>query len=421
MSNKQTVTLFPTELKGQVKVPPSKSLSHRALICAALSHGESRITNLIYSEDINATISALETLGAKFEKHGSTMLVKGPRKLRLKSKTVDCNESGSTLRFMIPIFSLTGKEIHFTGKQSLIDRPQDIYQKLFKEDKNTFKKEENTIVVKGSVKAREYKIKGDVSSQFFSGLLFSLPLLEEDSTIIVDGNLESKSYIDMTIEVLDSFGIIIKELENGYFIRGSQSYDPSDYRVEGDYSQAAFYLVAGVISGYVSVDDLSQESSQGDKEIIDIIKAMKGKIVFAENGFITEKSHTTSTTIDLSNCPDLGPIVSLLASLSKGTTHIINAGRLRIKESDRIESTVQTLKALGANITSTEDEIIITGRKSLHGDVTLDSYNDHRIAMMLAIAATRCEKPITIERANAVNKSYPHFFEDYRHIGGKIK
>jgi 3-phosphoshikimate 1-carboxyvinyltransferase len=251
--------------------------------------------------------------------------------------------------------------------------------------------------------------------------MFSLPLLEEDSTIIIDGTLESKSYIDMTIEVLDSFGISIKEVENGYFIEGSQSYTPNDYRIEGDFSQAAFYLVAGVLSGNVKVDDLSAESSQGDKKILDIIKSMNGKLVFAENGFITEKSQTNSTTIDLSDCPDLGPIVSLLASLSKGTTHIINAGRLRIKESDRIESTVATLKALGANITSTEDSITIIGRKSLTGGVSLDSNNDHRIAMMLAIAATRCDKPITIERANAVNKSYPHFFEDYRHIGGKIK
>ena len=421
MIDKQAITLFPMSLKGDVTIPPSKSLSHRALICAALAEGESTISNIIYSEDILATISALEQLGAKFTKHKDNVTVKGVKKLKARNKEVFCNESGSTIRFMIPIFSLTNKEIHFTGKKSLIQRPQSIYQEIFNEDGNTFIQEEDKIVVKGSIKGREYRIPGNVSSQFFSGLMFSLPLLEEDSTIYVEGTLESKSYIDLTIDILKDFGIDIDVIENGYFIEGSQKYKPHNYRVEGDYSQAAFFLVAGVINGAIKVEDLKQDSSQGDQAIIDIIQDMKGKIIFTENGFVTSTSKTTSTTIDLANCPDLGPIVCLLGAVSSGTTKIINAGRLRIKESDRIESTVETLKALGANISATEDTITIIGRKSLAGAVTVDSYNDHRIAMMIAIAALRCEKEITLTNPTAVKKSYPHFFEDYRHIGGKYK
>lgn len=413
--------LFPSSLTGSVKVPPSKSLSHRALICAALADGESTISNIIYSDDINATIEALQSLGASFEKKEDSVVVHGVKKLKLKNKEVYCNESGSTLRFLIPIFSLTNKEIYFTGKESLIKRPQSVYKIIFNNDRNTFYQEETRIVVKGSVKARKYKIKGNISSQFFSGLLFSLPLLKNDSTIYIDGPLESKSYIDLTIDVLKDFGVIIKEIDNGYFIEGSQTYTPTNFKVEGDYSQAAFFLVAGLLNGFVSVDDLNAQSVQGDKEIIDIIKAMKGKVIFAENGLATETSKTVSTTIDLSNCPDLGPIVSLLACLSEGETKIINAGRLRIKESDRIESTVATLKSLGATIKAKEDQIIINGVSSLKGDVTLDSYNDHRIAMMLSMAALRCEKPITLKRANSVNKSYPQFFEDYKSLGGKVE
>lgn len=421
MSKNVDLKLFPNPLQGEVIIPPSKSLSHRALICAALADGESEISNLIYSEDIIATMDALTQLGAKFTQNGNKVTVKGAKKLRFKGKEVNCNESGSTIRFMIPIFSLTNKEIHFIGKESLIQRPQNIYQEIFDFDGNTFIQEDNKIVVKGSVKAREYKIKGNISSQFFTGLMFSLPLLKEDSTIIIEGTLESKSYIDLTIDILEQFGIEIVEIENGYFIEGNQSYKPFDYRVEGDYSQAAFYLVGGIINGAIRVDDLRHDSYQGDKQIIDIIKDMKGRLIFTENGFVANKSKTSSTTIDLKNCPDLGPIISLLATFSRGTTKIINAGRLRIKESDRIESTVNTLKQLGANINATIDEITIIGRNSLEGGVTLDSYNDHRIAMMIAIAASRCEKPVILKRANAVNKSYPHFFDDYQKVGGRIE
>ncbi len=421
MMNKQQVTLFPTNLEGTVTAPPSKSLSHRALICAGLSKGESFVENIVYSEDIIATMTALESLGVSFKKKQKGLLVKGVKRLRLGNHVVNCNESGSTIRFLIPLFSLTNKEVHFTGKASLLKRPQTIYEDIFEKLEKPLVYKNSKLVVNGSVEAMEYKIKGNVSSQFFTGLMFALPLLEDDSTIIIDGPLESKSYIDLTISVMEEFGVEIKEIENGYFIEGNQTYHPNNYRIEGDYSQSAFHLVGGVIGGYVETKDLNHESVQGDLAIIDIIQAMNGKVVFTENGYITELSKTKSTVVDINDCPDLGPIVALLASLSSGTTRIINAHRLRIKESDRIKSTVETLQLLGANITSEKDDIIVRGRKMLAGGVTVDSFNDHRIAMMVSIASSRCEKEVVLTNATAVNKSYPHFFEDFKSIGGKFK
>lgn len=420
MSKKLDIELFPSILKGEIKAPPSKSLSHRALICAALSKGQSIISNIAYSDDILATINGLELLGAKFERSNDSLIVKGTKRIKAPSKAINCNESGSTLRFLIPIFSLSNKEISFTGNPSLIKRPQSIYEKIFKQDGNIFEVSNNNILVNGSVTNRKYILKGNVSSQFFTGLMFALPLLKDDSTILIDGILESKSYIDLTIQMLNEFGIEITELENGYFIKGNQSYKATNYKVEGDYSQAAFFLVAGVLNGLIKVKDLDLDSFQGDRAIIKVIKQMNGKVIYMENGFITESSSTLGTTINLSDFPDLGPIIALLGSLSEGKTTITNASRLRIKESDRIESTVRTLKALGANISSTKDQIIIRGKKALKGGVTVDSYNDHRIAMMISIAASLSKEKVVLTNANAVNKSYPNFYKDYESVQGKL-
>ena len=420
MTNNSTVTIFPGTINGTVDVPPSKSMSHRALICASLSKGKSIIKNVLLSDDIKATMSALEQLGAKFEVNSSTITVTGVKKLKYSDNDVDCNESGSTIRFLIPLFSLANKKVTFTGKEGLLNRPFEVYEKVFIESGNEFKKSNNKIVVNGSVKAKEYLIESNVSSQFFSGLMFALPLLKEDSTILYTGILESKSYIDLTIEMLEKFGIDIQKIKNGYFIPGNQRYVATDYKIEGDYSQSAFHLVAGILGGHLKTNNLSQESNQGDKQIIEIIKGMKGKVIYTENGFITEKSETFGTTVDISDCPDLAPIVALLGSLSQGITTITNISRLRLKESDRVESTVNTLTRLGADITVDNSKIVIHGKKLLKGGVTLDSYNDHRIAMMISIAALRCEQEITLLRPLAVNKSYPHFFEDYEKIGGKF-
>ncbi len=419
--NNLDITLFPRSLNGKIKAPPSKSLSHRALICAALSKGKSTISNIVYSDDILATIKSLTLLGVKFDKKSNNITIHGVNKIKHIFKEVNCNESGSTLRFLIPLLSLSDKKVVFTGAKSLIKRPQSIYSKIFKEDNNLFEVKNNKIVVNGSIKARDYYIKGNVSSQFFSGLMFSLPLLKEDSSIYIDGTLESESYINLTINILYKFGITIQKIKNGYFIPGNQTYTPTNYTVEGDFSNAAFYLVGGVLKGLVKVNNLSHESFQGDKVIIDLIKQMKGKVIFMENGYITESSNTKEAIIDLADCPDLGPIITLLASLSEGKSIIKNIARLRLKESDRVKSTVSTLKLLGADIKSTENEIIVNGKQMLKGGVTVDSYNDHRIAMMVSIAALRCKNEVILTNANAITKSYPGFYEDYLSLGGEYK
>jgi len=420
MATMNAVTLFPTNLRGRLSVPTSKSLTHRALICAALAKGKSTITNVVMSEDIKATISALNQIGAKFTTNGNKITVRGIKNLKVPNQPIDCNESGSTLRFLIPLLSLTNKPVNFTGKNSLLARPQNVYKQLFDEDNLEFIHNTNVITVNGSVKARRYEVDGSISSQFFTGLMFALPLLNEDSYITTIGSLESEGYIDLTIDILSKYGITITEIKNGYYIPGNQVYKPFDYTVEGDYSQAAFFLVAGIINGSISIDNLEHESLQGDKEIIEVIKRMKGRLIYTENGFVANKSETSGTRVDISNCPDIGPIIALLGSVSKGTTTIVNASRLRIKESDRIDSTVNTLLALGANIKAEGDDIIIRGKTSLQGG-TVDSHNDHRIAMMASVAALVCENEVILYGANAVNKSYPHFFDDYSSLGGKFQ
>ncbi len=421
MNNNDSVKLFPTSLRGEYKTPPSKSMTHRALICSALANGKSVISNIVLSEDIKATIDALRGLGAKFDIEGDTIYVTGIKKLKAPTKEIFCNESGSTLRFMIPICSLTNKEVTFTGAESLIKRPQSVYEKIFKDDNISYTKTTNKIVVNGSIKAREYVLDGSVSSQFFTGLMFSLPLLEENSYIYFENTLESESYIDLTVEMLEFYGVEVQKLTNGYFIEGNQSYKPRNYRVEGDYSQAAFFLVGGVLSGAVKSKDLNHESLQGDKAILDIIKQVKGVVIYDESGYTTMKSQTYGTVVDISNCPDLGPIIALLLVLSKGKSKIVNAHRLRLKESDRIESTVTTLTKLGADIFVENNDIIINGKDSLNGGVSLDSYNDHRIAMMVSIAATVCKEPVELTNPYAINKSYPDFYRDYISLGGFVK
>lgn len=420
MELKTHIKAFPTSLKGTLEVPTSKSLTHRALIAAALAKGTSVIDNVLFSADILATIEALKQIGAKIDVKGNQVKVTGVKQLKSPNQPIYCNESGSTLRFLIPILALTKNPVTFTGEPSLLSRPQSIYETLAKQDDILFNHTPSKIVVNGSFKGNRYVINGSISSQFFTGLMFALPLLKNDTYLIIDGELESRSYVDLTIDILSQFNITIQELENGYFIEGNQTYKSTDYAVEGDFSQASFFLVGAIINGSLNIDNLSHESLQGDREIIDIIKQMKGQIIYTENGYIANKSDTYGSTIDISNCPDLGPIVALLGCFSKGTTKITGASRLRLKESDRIESTVTTLQTLGASIKVEGDEILIYGKKQLQGG-TIDSFNDHRIVMMAAMAALRSKNPVIIKRSNAVNKSYPHFFEDYEKVGGIIE
>lgn len=416
-----TVKLYPSSLNGSLDVISSKSMTHRVIIASSLANETSVLTNVDLSNDILATIEAVKAYGTKVTIKNKTLKIEPSLKKTLKKKIIDCNESGSTLRFFIPVIPMFSKKVTFTGAKSLLGRPMNIYEDIFRKSNSEFVQNSDSITVKGSVQAGEYIIDGSVSSQFFTGLMFVLPLLEKDSVIKVKGKLESKSYIDLTLQVLDKFGITIVENNNTYYIQGNQTYKGRNMSVEGDYSQAAFMLVGGAINGHVKLNNLSNDSVQGDRVIIDQIENMKGKIIRLEDGFSSLKAKTEGSIIDLADCPDLGPILALLGSLSKGSTKLINAERLKIKESDRIESTVVTLQKLGATISATDSEIIIEGKDYLTGGVTLDSFNDHRIAMMISIAALRCKKPILLTNSKAVNKSYPHFFEDYMQLGGILE
>lgn len=419
--------IYPSELKGEVKIPPSKSMAHRAIICAALSEGLCIIENIDYSDDIIATIDAMNSLGAKIVKHKDYIEVIGAygndEKVK-EARVIDCNESGSTLRFLVPISLLFKGSSNFIGRGNLGKRPLTTYYNIFERQGIQYSYEEGNLnlVINGELKAGTFEVEGNVSSQFITGLLFTLPLLKEDSKIIITTEMESKGYIDLTLKAMSDFGVeIINNNYREFIIKGNQKYNARNYRVEGDYSQAAFFLCADSLGNDVLCKDLDLNSLQGDKEVIDILERMN--VVFNSNDIGVKgiaNGELTITVIDGSQCPDIIPVLTAVASLTNGTTEIINAGRLRIKECDRLSAVTSELNKLGAKIIEKEDGLVITGVEKLQGGVEVWSHKDHRIAMTLAIASTRCEEPIVIKDYECVAKSYPNFFEDFKALGGNI-
>ncbi len=418
--------VFPNKLSGKVNIPPSKSMAHRAVICAALGNGISNIYNVDMSDDIIATINAMRALGAVINQVDGFLEVKGINYNGLSlsrdyERVIDCNESGSTLRFLVPIALAFEGISRFVGRGNLGKRPLNTYYEIFERQEIEYSSKEGVLdlVIKGILKSGEFKVLGNISSQFITGLLFALPLLKGDSKIIITTELESKGYLDLTLKALKDFGITI--INNDYkelIIKGNQEYQSRDYTVEGDYSQGAFFLCGDAIGNEIIVEGLDMNSLQGDKEIIDILKRMGGVITNTNNSITIKCNKLKGTEIDASQCPDIIPVVSLVAALAKGTTKIINAGRLRIKECDRLHAICLELNKLGAKITEGEDYLIIEGVHELKGNVTVWSHKDHRIAMTLAIAASKCKEPIIIKDYECVSKSYPLFFEDYKNIGG---
>ena len=418
-------------LNGTIEIPPSKSYSHRAVIAAALAEGgkKSKIDNLKFSVDITTTTDIMENWGAKINREESSLEIIGNGgKVVPKDKYVQCNESGSTIRFLIPIGITDENELIFNGKGKLVDRPLDSYYRIF-EGQGIFYKNENgklPLTVNGKLKAGNYEIDGNISSQFITGLLYSLPLLDGDSKLTINKNLESKGYIDLTLEMLKLAGIeIVNNNYKSFDIKGNQIYRPFDYTVEGDYSQVAFWIVGGIISANkdneVKCLHVNKNSLQGDREIIEIVQRMGANLEIFDDYVIVKPSKTKGTVIDISQCPDIGPILTVLGALSEGETRIINGERLRIKESDRITSIKTELNKLGANVAEEGDSLIIQGVEGFKGGVTVNAWNDHRIAMSLAIASTRCEKEIILEEAESVRKSYPHFWDDFVKMGGEVE
>lgn len=407
------LTIIPGKLSGEVNIPASKSISHRALICAALANGTSDIRNITMSEDIQATMDVLTELGASFKINGNCITVTGID-TPAENAVLRCNESGSTLRFMIPVACALGTVSEFQGKGRLPKRPIDIYTRELS-DKGVIFDYNNDMpfTVSGKLTGGEFHVEGDVSSQFITGLLLALPLCPEDSVIKLTSTLQSRPYVDITINCLKRFGIEIHENENEYMIKGNQKYHAENFDVEADFSQAAFFITANAIGNNVTINNLPDASlsSQGDKKIIEIAES----ICYNKKAGVFE-----DITIDASDIPDLVPIVSVLCSLSGCRTFITNAQRLRIKESDRLETTAQMINNLGGNVTVTDDGLIISPVEKFTGG-TVHSFNDHRIAMATAIAASAADGRVFIKNFDSIKKSYPDFLADYKKLGGKVQ
>lgn len=401
------VKITPTRLCGAITPPPSKSQAHRLIIAAALAVGESKLDNVALSQDITATLNCMRALGAVASEDGSRITgVGGQLDQRNPLPTLDCGESGSTLRFLIPVaLAVAGGGI-FMGHGRLMDRPQGPYEQLFAQRNIVFQRENGTLRVEGRLQSGRFELPGDVSSQFITGLMYALPLLDEDSEIMLMTPLESRGYVDMTLDALTRFGIQVEPVNRGWHIPGGQTYHPLEAAVESDYSQAAFYYAAQLLGNRVEIRGLNPDSAQGDAAILAFYNALKGH---------------GEVELDVSQCPDLVPPLAAMASLRAGeTTRIVGAARLRIKESDRLDTVTTQLNRLGADIVQFPDSLTIHGVDWLTGG-TVSGCNDHRIAMMLAIAATRAKECVTITGAQCVAKSYPNFWEDYVALGGRIE
>lgn len=401
------IKIIPGKLKGTVSIPSSKSMTHRVLIGAALAKGKSVISNVTFSKDIYATIDALKASGADITADGNTVTVNGLSGRCPKKAVIDCCESGSTLRFMIPVTAALGISAVYRGQGRLPERPITPYLRELPQKGITFDyKNTMPFSVSGKLISGKYSLEGNISSQFITGLMFALPLLDGDSEIILTSPLESKPYADMTIESLKLFGIDIKETLEGYYIKGGQQYHSADVTVEGDFSQAAFFYVANALGSNIIIENLKKESTQGDKKIVEI----------TENLCYNENNVPMGFSVNASDIPDLVPILAVLGTYCLDTSKISGAERLKIKESDRLTATAAAINALGGNVTPINDGLIINNARLIGG--TIDSCGDHRIAMCAAIAATICQKPVIIKNADSVEKSYPDFFRDYINLGG---
>ncbi len=402
------VTITPSELSGQIAARASKSQAHRQLICAALSDTPCTIYCDSLSEDILATADCLNALGAEIKYSDGSFSV-NPITVPLEGTLLDCRESGSTLRFMVSVVAALGANSTFKMSGRLAERPlSPLAEELEAHGIKLSRPTDDTLKVEGKLTGGNFTLDGSVSSQFVSGLLFALPLLKEESSVTLTGDVQSVDYITMTVRAIKSFGVELDYKDNTYTIKTGSYHADSEYFVEGDWSNGAFWICAGRLTGgRIVCTNLDAGSPQGDKEIAQIASAL------TENGL-------SYIEIDASNIPDLVPVICVTASATDGAVTVIkNAGRLRIKESDRIKSTAELINNLGGKAEETDDGLIITGVGKFSGG-KIDSFNDHRIAMSGAIASLISDGVVEIAGAEAVNKSYPSFWEDFKALGGKI-
>ena len=409
------VRLESARLKGEVGIIISKSYAHRALIMAALADKPTRIKGKSAAKDVIATIGCLEGLGAKIEETADGYVVRPI--VNTGGGVLNAGESGSTLRFIMPVAAALGSTCEFVTEGRLGQRPM-------KELTDTFKAHGVTVSdtapykLSGKLTSGKYTIRGDVSSQYISGLLMALPLLEGDSEIIIEGEFVSKGYVDITLDVMKQFAEKVAMTESGFLIKGGQKYQsPETVAVEGDWSNAAFFLVAGAVNGEIVVRGLNLNSKQGDKRIYDILKEMGADIRFENECVKVVKSDLKGIEIDAGDIPDLVPVLCVAAACAEGKTVIKNVERLKLKESDRIQSTMSMLQSLGIQI-EYSGSLIIEGGKIAGGKI--DGCNDHRIVMAACVAASKAWGETVIDGAEAVQKSYPNFFTEYGNLGGKF-
>ena len=408
-------------VNGKIKAIASKSVMHRMLICAAFADAPTRILCEETNNDIEATAACLGALGAKIERKAPYYEVFPvvPSEIK-RGALLPCGESGSTLRFLLPIAAALGAECSFLLEGRLSDRPLSPLREEL-ESHGVSISGKDTLTVSGRLSGDKFTIDGGVSSQFISGLLFALSLLNKSSVLTVTGNIESAPYVDITCDALSLFGAPVQKQDNKYFVSANSHFNsPSYLEVEGDWSNAAFPLALGVLGGEVEVYGLNPNSSQGDRAIVDILSRFGADISLSTDGtYIARRSSLAGTDIDASQIPDLVPVLATLASVARGKTRIYGASRLRLKESDRLATVCETLSLLGANIKQTDDGLLIEGVPSLTGG-RVYSHNDHRIAMSAAVASAVCEGAVSIEGAEAVNKSYPSFWESVQTLGANI-
>ena len=410
-----TLTLSPRPIGGRIAAIPSKSQAHRLLICAAFAEKPTKIVCPQTSRDIEATARCLSALGAQIDYRSDTFTVY-PVEMPNENAILDCGESGSTLRFLLPVVAAIGVSADFLMHGRLPERPLSPLWELLEENGITFRRpKENILHMEGKLRSGRYEIAGNVSSQFISGLLFALPMAGGCSDIMLTSPLQSAPYVDMTLDALGSFGVAAEKTAGGYHVSGGRTYRScGKLSVEGDWSNAAFWLCAGAISAPMQVSGLNLSSAQGDRRIIDILERFGAGVEASDAAVSVSPQPLHGIEIDASDVPDLVPPLALVASCAKGTTRIYGAERLRIKESDRLLSVSQALNAIGGRVNVTADGLLIEGSPLLGGSV--DSQNDHRIAMMTAIASAVSRGTIELSGAEAVEKSYPKFWDDFRNL-----
>lgn len=410
--------ILPQPLQGRISAIPSKSHAHRLLICAALGDKPSYLELGATSIDIETTKSLLTSLGAQIQEEGDickvTPIIDTPSNLSLQF-----NESGSSLRLILPILACFNQQSTLYGKGRLPERPiQPLTQVLI--DHGAKIQRNWPMEVQGPISAGVFSLPGDISSQFISGLLLAAPLLDEDVTITLTSPLESEPYVQMTLDAMADFGVQVEKRPESYYIPASMHYQTPDHilKVEGDWSSAAFFLAAGALKGPITIDGLSLTSSQGDRAILDLLKDFGAEISVSPDSISVQEGQRQAFSASMKDIPDLLPILSVIASAALGESHLKDAFRLRLKESDRLQSTSAFLKALGGYVREEEDGLIIQGGQALHGG-QVHSANDHRIAMSATIAASHLsDGPVSIIEAEAVAKSYPSFYEDFIALGG---